>query len=396
MKGFVYLLEISIALILMLVVMGTLSSFKTKENWERPDLISIGENMIRLLDEDDFLNILNNDTSKIQSLKPPNVDFGIKISGASKTNISIGCAQPTQYCDYIRNLTRNVYFNNRWVNFSVDQFTIDSSGIPSKYDAVVFVNYTGYTNQRDNITNYLNQGGVVIGVNRSYSNTDFYNIFGLSSVISGSGDFNFTDYNPSEDETEKYFIYLGFDINANNTKGSKRQGYWRIWENSREVNITSNTVDVQNLSVSETGLTNIPINGTFKIKKALTDTNFYTFRVNKIDWNNNLTVFQPLDVPFTFKNFSEANSVNGTYNIIALSNDQAEMTSNNNAVWISDFPWSDEYMLLVRNAIASRVKEWYVKSPNITKEYVTVSSFYPLCCDMPETAEMTIYLWYKI
>jgi hypothetical protein len=139
------------------------------------------------------------------------------------------------------------------------------------------------------------------------------------------------------------------------------------------------------------------LDGTFRIKKKTADTNFYTFKVDSIDWNNNSTIFQPIDVPFTFNDFSEPNAVTGkNFNDISLPSGQAEMTSNNSAIWISDFSWSDEYADLVSYAIATRVKDWYVKNPDLTKEYVAVSSFYPLCCDMPETAKLTIYLWYKI
>lgn len=205
MKGFVYLLEISVALILMIVVMGTLTSFKPKENWERPDLIGFGDNIVKVLNSDDILEILGRNLSKIQNKKPTNVDFGIKISGISKYNISVGCVQP-QYLEYIKNLTKPLYFNGRWVNFSVEQFTIGASGIPPTYDAVIFVNYTDYTSQKNNITNYLNQGGIVIGINASYNNADFNYIFGLSQTGSGSGDFNFTTYEPSKDETQKYFM----------------------------------------------------------------------------------------------------------------------------------------------------------------------------------------------
>jgi hypothetical protein len=398
MKGFVYLLEISIALVLMIVVLGTLSSFESKENWERADLISIGNDMEKGLNSNDILDILNNNFTKIQKLKPPNVDFGVEISGISKTNISIGCVQS---CDYIKNLTKSLYFNGRWVNFSVGQFSIESLNyIPSYYDAVVFVNYTNYTNRKANITNYLNQGGVVIGINGTFSNTntDFNDIFGLSPTSSGNGDFNFTAYNPSTDEIEKYFIYLGFNINTSSVIGVKRWGYWYVWETPRKVNITSDShVDIENKSSDETNLNNIPLGGIFRIKKKTTDTNFYTFKVDSIDWNNNLTIFQPMDVPFTFNDFSEPNAVTGkNFNDISLPSGQAEMTSNNTAIWISDFSWSDEYADLVSYAIATRVKDWYIKSPDLTKEYVAVSSFYPLCCDMPETAKLTIYLWYKI
>jgi len=394
MKGFIYLLEISVALILIVVVLGTLSSFKTKENWERADLITVGDNIVRTIRDSDIIEILNNNFTKIQSLLPPHIDFGLKVNGIPKSNITVGCAQ-SSICNSISTLLTNSFANGHWTNFSVEYFDI-ASGIPSYYDAVVFVNYTDYTNRKSNIIDYLNRGGVVIGVNATFNNNnaDFNEIFGLSSTSSGSGIFNFTTYNPSIDEIEKYFLGLGFDVNTGNTVDSKKWGYWYIWENSRKVNITSNAVDIENKTVDEGIIKDIPEGGFFNIKNIM-DNKFYTFKIKKIFWDK-FVIIQPLNMSFAFNDFSEADDVTGKVNIVALPGGQAEMTSNKTAIWISDFPTSDEYRTLVKSAIASRVKEWYLKEPNLTKEYVTVSSFYPLCCDMSETAELTIYLWYKI
>jgi len=118
--------------------------------------------------------------------------------------------------------------------------------------------------------------------------------------------------------------------------------------------------------------------------------------VKKILWDEDLVIIQPINTSFIFKDFSEANDVTGKVNIISLFNDQAVMASNNTAIWISDFPEGDEYKTLIKAALASRVKEWIIKEPDLTKEYVVISSFHPLCCDMPEIAELTFYLWYKI
>lgn len=182
MKGFIYLLEISIALILMLVVLGTISTFKSKENWERADLITTGNDIIKNLNYQDIVDFLNGNFTKIQSLVPPNVAFGLRITGVPKINISVG-VDPTSY-NYVKGLLTPSYFNGRWVNFSVQQFNIESINyIPSSYDAVVFVNYTNYTARKSNITDYLNNGGVVIGINatRKNNDADFNYFFGLNS-----------------------------------------------------------------------------------------------------------------------------------------------------------------------------------------------------------------------
>ena len=47
------------------------------------------------------------------------------------------------------------------------------------YDAVVFVNYTGYSTYEQDITDYLNRGGTVIGINGFYGEQAFLDIFGL-------------------------------------------------------------------------------------------------------------------------------------------------------------------------------------------------------------------------
>lgn len=398
MKGFIYLLEISIALILMLAVLGTISTFKSKESWERADLITTGNDVTKNLDYQDIVEFLNGNFTKIQSLIPPNVDFGLKITGVPKTNISVG-VDPASY-SYVKGLLTPSYFNDRWVNFSVGQFDISSLNyIPSSYDEVVFVNYNGYTSRKSNITDYLNKGGAILGINatRNNNDADFNYFFGLSPASQSSGNLNFTPYDPSKDEIEKYFFAIGFDVNASITiSSSVRWGYWYIWENSRKVNITNSiTIDVENKTVDEIDLKGLHIGDLFNLKNT-DDGKFYTFKVENISWSNNLTIIQPISTSLIFnRSFSEGN-VTGKVNILVLPTGQAGMASNNTAVWISDFNISDEYKGLVKSAIMSRVKDWYLKNPDLTKEYVSLSSFYSSCCDVPENIELTIYLWYKI
>ncbi len=102
---------------------------------------------------------------------------------------------------------------------------------------------------------------------------------------------------------------------------------------------------------------------------------------------------------FYFKDFTVGDPKigKGKVDIITFPpDDHAAMTSNNSAIWISDFPRSDEYKALVRAAVASRADIWTAKGVYTTKETTTVSSFFSLCCDMPEITELEMTLWYII
>jgi len=168
----------------------------------------------------------------------------------------------------------------------------------------------------------------------------------------------FKSYEPEKEDIPKYFLGFGFDVNTPNVVDSKKWGYWYIWEDSRVVNITPTTVDIENKTIDEGIIQNVPEGGFFNLKN--TDNNeFYTFKVKKIFWDTGV-VIQPLNKSFYFKDFTDPNKGKGKVNVITYPpNDYAAMTSNNSAIWISDFSWSDEYRTLVKAAIASRVKEWF-------------------------------------
>jgi hypothetical protein len=394
MKGFVYLLEISVALILILMVLGTLSFVQAKQSWERTDLISTGENIVNTIKYGSISKLLNGNFSEVEAMLPPNIDFGIKVSGIPKSNITVGCVN---YCSYISSLLTPSYINGHWVNFTVISFSIVSLNyIPSYFDAIVFVNYTEYSSRKSNITDYLNKGGVVIGINATFNSNDvdFNEIFNLSSYGSAGGNFHFSSYNPSIDEIEKYFLGIGFDVNTTGIVDSKKWGNLTVWEVTRKLNLSSSgLVDVENKTADEGLIRNIAEDGTFKLKGP--DLAFYTFKVKKIFWDSKV-IIQPLNTSFVFKDFSETNDVTGKINTVVLTGGQAVMVSNNTGIWISDFIFSDEYRTLVKAAIASRINNWYAKQVDLSKENVGISSFVPLCCNMPETAELTFYLWYKI
>ena len=135
----------------------------------------------------------------------------------------------------------------------------------------------------------------------------------------------------------------------------------------------------------------VSLGGTFEITGP--DGNPYQFKVNNI--GSGIANIQAIDTDFVFKDFSDSNDVSGA-KIVGPSGLAASMTANGTAIWISDFPRSDEYRSLVKAAIISRSDEWIPRGIYTTREKTTVSSFFSLCCDMPEVSELEIILWYVV
>jgi len=156
-----------------------------KQDWERSHLISTGNYIFNYLrNSGNVINLLNNDTSDIDSIIPPNIGYSLKISGSPKSNIKVGCIDVTS-CDYINDLLTDAYVNDHRVNFTVKYFDI-SDDIPSDYDAVVFVDLNdGYSTHKEKIQDYLDKGGVVVGINALIDNQDFLDIFGLTYAGGG-------------------------------------------------------------------------------------------------------------------------------------------------------------------------------------------------------------------
>jgi len=392
MKGFIYLIEIAVAAIIMTIVLSVFFSIRIKQDWEKPDLISAGNNLFNSVRNDNsfVFNVLEGNLSKVNLNIPANVKYGLKIIGSPKSNINIGCYIN---CDYLKGLLGSppiyggsVYVNGRWINFTVNPpFDINAGNIPPYFDAIVLINYTNYSDAtiKSRLNNYLNNGGVVIGINATFNNADngLNNTFNLTAVSASSQTINFTFYNTFVDDIAKYFLGIGMDA----------YNQWYIWENLWNVYYGNDGNNYVNITSTSDNRTFLHENDTFNLTHPI-DGNKYFFKVKKI-WYPNRVDFQILNKSFAFKDFSEHNVAGN--NIVGTSN-YAALTTNNSAVWISDFPQSDEYRTLLKAAILSRIDNWTPKGVYTTKEKTTVSSFVSLCCDMPETTELYLTLWYEI
>jgi hypothetical protein len=191
----------------------------------------------------------------------------------------------------------------------------------------------------------------------------------------------FTSYDPINDTVSKYFLGLGMHATTS----------WYIWEKEWAISYGSDYVNI-------TRAEDTSKNFTFKRENDIInlygpDGRSYTFKIKRL--RSNEVDFQSLNKSFAFKDFSEKNAI-GSKNIIINQNGKAAMTTNNSAIWISDFPKSDEYKTLVKAAILSRKDNWVARATLPNKKTATVSSFMSFCCDMPETAEFYLTLWYEI
>jgi hypothetical protein len=392
MKGFIYLIEIAVAAIIMTVILSVFFSVRIKQGWERGEIISVGSNVLNAIEgkKDFFFNILDSDFSGINATMPANIKYGLRIIGSPKSNILIGCYQNCLYLDAIMNplpTMGTIYLNGRWINFTVDSFDINA-GIP-KYDAIVLINYTNYSDPSINasLMSYLSSGGVLIAINATVSsvNSDFNKLFNLTSVSDSNTTVNFSYYN-STDDIEKYFMGIGLDAYQN----------WTIWEQPWRVDYwNGNRINITNIANPIDNRTNLVEGSVFNLTNPVNGIKYF-FKVKKM-WFPQRVDFQAMNKTFVFMEFSEKNvtGMNGLENIVGYGN-HAAMTINNSAIWMSNFQNSSEYSSLLKAAVLSRLDDWTAKYSITSKETYSVSSFTSLCCDMPEIAELYLTMWYEI
>lgn len=392
-KGFIQIVEVALAAFLIIMALPSLfSGLNVRLEWSRTDLISSGNNMFSTLAASGNLTKVLNETQQvirdIEKIRPMNMKYSLLVEGTPKQNILVGCPCNDAQYEYAKQLLTPTFFNGRWVNFTVNKTDINAI---FQHDALLFVNYTDWTAQKQKIQDYLKSGKGIVAINGTYgTNTDFNEIFNLSAGAGSAAALNFTKYAPSENKIAKYFLGFGFDVNASASMENKKQGYWYIWENATQVNITSDRrLEIQDVGIKSEGEIFI-VNSRTK-NNALPDSN-YAFRVKKIF--SDLVFIQPLNASFVFNNFVNSNEQKVKGNNIVSNSGFAAMTVNGSAVWISDFSKSDEYRTLVKSVVASLTKKFYLVSPQNVKNEASVSTFVSGCCDMPETIKLTLTLWY--
>jgi len=397
MKGFVYLIEVAIAgLIVALALAAFLATTTFRTSWERPDLVSLGDSVLwSISDSNQMLKILDGNTTNVTAVLPFNVKWGMHVAGTPKTNMKIGCI--CGFSDYtlVSNALEPTYVNRRWVNYTVDQ--LDQSSWPDtadNYDALIFtipIDFDGNAS----VQNYLTKGKGIIALmrmdNARLANMD--QTFGLArTIMFGPDMLPFVQYSPDTNKIPKYFFGFGMPVKMTGTIDGKQTGTWTIWEADKQVNITTDSpprVEVKDASPS-----NVREGETFTLTGP--DSLAYSFKVKKVWPDVSGAIMQPVVPNFKFRNFAADDIINVTGNInIVGGTSGSAVTANGTAIWLSDWARpSSEYGAVLRAAVASLTTEWWLKEPVSPMEPVTAFSFVPLCCDMPETVEVVLWLWY--
>lgn len=396
-KGFIQIVEVALAAFLIIIALPAMfSGLNVKLSWERSDLISAGNNIFSSLRASGNLTKILNETQQIireiDKIRPANMKYSLLVEGTPKQRVLVGCVCDDSQTQYAKELLTPVFVNNRWLNFTVNKTDIDNL---RQYDVILFIDYADWTNQKQKIQNYLTGSGIV-AVQKATSNSAFMEIFNLTSAGGSASYQNFTKYLPQEDKIPKYFLGFGFDVSTPTSIENKKQGYWYIWENATQVNISSNKVEIQDVGTKSEGELFL-LNAKTK-NNALPDKN-YLFKVKKIF--SDVVVFQAMNTSFIFKDFlglaeDKVRGKNILYgeNPVSYSLMTINGTAPAAAVWVSDFPKSDEYSALVKSAVASLAEKFYIVSPQNVKKEAKVSTFLSLCCDMPEVIKLTLTLWY--
>ncbi len=397
-KGFVQVIEVAIAALLIVLVLPTFFSWiNVKQDWARHDLIVSGIGVFHSLEASGNLSQIFNNTQEIiremDFVKPANVKYSIYSEGMPKTTISLACISCTDaQLYYAKNVFSPALFNGMFLNFSIEKFDLSAMpSIPGNYDVAVFINYTdaNWTSQKQKISDYLAGGDGIIAMQKASNGIDFMNLFNLTENPVGSASYqNFSSYYPAGSNIGKYFLAFGFDISTVNDGTGIYRGTWYIWETSKQINTTGAAVEILGVGTKTEGQT---------FTMTGPDGKTYSFRVKKIWPDRNGVIIQALDKGFVFKNFWETGESKVRGNNILIG-DQAStyslMTKNNSAIWISDFPNSDEYRILAKAAAESVSEKYYLVKPVNVKSSANVNAFINTCCDAPTTSKLTFTFWY--
>lgn len=395
-KGFIQLVEVAIAAFLIIFTLPIFfSGLNVKLGWERADLLATGNNILRNLQVSGEIYKILNKTEEVEKnitlLKPINVGFGLKVSGSPKPNITVGCNCTSDRFDYVKSLLTPVYVNGRWVNFATEKISFPT---PEKYnyDVILFSETVDFDNDAE-IQNFLRNGGKVVIFDDIEASEwrNLRNTLNINENPGGSADYmNFRDYNPSKEIIPRYFLGFGFDIATTAEVEGKGQGYWYIWCQQKQVNNTGSAAEIQDVGSKSEG-------DVFSLSGP--DMKSYFFKIKKI-WPDKYRVdIQPLNTSFVFKDFRDAGEakLEGVNNVIYGNklNTYSLMIRNGSAVWLSNFSsYSDEYKTLLKSAVASLANEFYLFPIKTKGKHVVVPYFLNLCCDMPETLELGLVLWY--
>lgn len=381
MKGFLYLVEIAVAGILASIILASFFSAQTvQSNWGRSDLIAIGNNVFDILGNDTvkLLNETELYEDKISELMPSNVRYSIGFKNIPKSTIKVGT---NVLSSEIEIFLRNSYLNGRWINYEVEKFDLSKS--LDKYDVLVLKGYD-YAGSDLTVIEEFSKTKTVIGIENTDS-VGLRNFYDLeSSGTSIIEDSTFKKY----DNIANYFMGIGFIVYVPQNWKSYYYGNWKIYDGNKVITTGPTSICYGNDKCEPTIPERTKFFDTFFVKQigeigpAWGDRVFISIKDDNFVFNKFTTT--------GFKSVSSENVVVGNSNYDAV-------TKYGNRIfvagWTSPSDISSEYYTLVQAIVASSVMEWQTSEIDLG-EVAKVSRFVPLCCDIPEVAEISLTMWY--
>jgi len=226
--------------------------------------------------------------------------------------------------------------------------------------------------------------GIESGTDADTATLNFFKLTKLSPPEPQTS-LSFVNY----DELTKYFLGIGFIVGMEqNDALNNMYGPWYIKNTQPYVKISGEPKTCTSLTTTCTPT--VPERGSF-------DWLDETYLVKKIEWPNTIYLgVKESNFEFT-SDFAYGDIDAGIGAEKLIGNDYyAAMTRYDNRIWISYIDLSNantEYKTLIQAAVASSVMDWYMNEPD-SRNTVEVSRFSGLCCDIPETAEISFVLWY--
>ncbi len=312
-KGFVHFIEVSFAILIFTIsILASLSSVDIKTPYSSHELATTGLSILKTAENAGIMGKLFSSPeefkTEVEKLVPSNLYYGIDVEGSPKSLIKIGCANCSGRAYLIlKKLLSPVYYNKRWVNFSVKVFDFTDVSQGEDFDTLVFINFTDFDSNAL-VQEYLSSGGKIVAITEidagAFPSMD--ETFSLLSAAGSASYANFSFY-PHESKIPKYFIAAGFYVEASATVDGKKNGKWKIWGGEKDVNITpalkAEIEDVGTLSEGDVFCLNSK-----NENPSLPDETF-CFKLRKVF--PDFLYIQPLNSSFVFLDFSSGIKVRG-------------------------------------------------------------------------------------
>lgn len=181
-KAFIHVVEIVIITLVVFILVVQFSSVpRARADWERAELLSMGNDILTVLDEKgvNWLNRTEVDSSLSAILNGTSIMHDVTVRNAIKSGITVGCICDSVQFQEIRNNLTSFTINGERAEFTV--YRIDASRItfPVIYDVIIlgdaaFSPITRMSPYVSDMRNYLRRGKGLVEIQDFTSQGDMF------------------------------------------------------------------------------------------------------------------------------------------------------------------------------------------------------------------------------